>query len=142
MKKRNLWLLISLLLIVGLLAVACGGDEEAAEAPEPEAAEEPAEDAAEEPAEEPSEEPEPVEPMEDSSITIIIPEDPAGFNAYAADTGYSQMLMELVMMGLADLDAEGNIFPELAVELPTIENGGVEFDEEAWTMDVTWKLRD
>ena len=50
--------------------------------------------------------------------------------------------MELVMLGLTDIDAEGNVFPELAAELPTIENGGVVFDEEAWTMDVTWKLRD
>ena len=25
---------------------------------------------------------------------------------------------------------------------PPVENGGVVFDEEAWTMDVTWKLRD
>ena len=50
--------------------------------------------------------------------------------------------MELVMLGLTDIDAEGNVFPELAAELPTIENGGVVFDEDAWTMDVTWKLRD
>ncbi|HSG15388.1 MAG TPA: peptide ABC transporter substrate-binding protein [Anaerolineae bacterium] len=139
MKKQEFWLLISLLVVISLLAVACGsGDDEATDASEPadvsqeEATEAPAEEAAEEPA----------EVMEESSITIIIPEDPAGFNAYAADTGYSQMLMELVMMGLTDLDAEGNIFPELAAELPTIENGGVVFDEENWTMDVTWKLRD
>jgi peptide/nickel transport system substrate-binding protein len=46
------------------------------------------------------------------------------------------------MLGLTDIDAEGNVFPELAAELPTIENGGVVFDEDAWTMDVTWKLRD
>ena len=32
--------------------------------------------------------------------------------------------------------------PELAAEIPTIENGGVEFDEETWSMKVTWKLRD
>ena len=50
--------------------------------------------------------------------------------------------MEMVMLGLTDIDPEGNVFPELAAELPTIENGGVVFDEDAWTMDVTWKLRD
>ena len=134
MKKKKFWLLISLLVIVGLLAVACsGGDEEVTDAPEP------ADVSQEEPAEEPAEE---AEVMEETSITIIIPEDPAAFSAYVADTGYSQMLMEMVMLGLTDLDPEGNVFTELAADLPTIENGGVEFDEDAWTMDVTWTMRD
>ena len=134
MKKKKFWLLITLLVIVGLLAVACsGGDEEVTDAPEP------ADVSQEEPAEEPAEE---AEVMEETSITIIIPEDPAAFSAYVADTGYSQMLMEMVMLGLTDLDPEGNVFTELAADLPTIENGGVEFDEDAWTMDVTWTMRD
>jgi len=50
--------------------------------------------------------------------------------------------MELVLLGLTDLDPEGNLFPELAAEVPTVDNGGVVMDEEAWTMDVTWTLRD
>jgi len=164
MKKQKLWILISLIVMLGLLLSACGGDEEPADTPEPadvsqeEAADEPAEEAADEPAEEVADEPaeevadEPAEEVvdepaesesgEESSIVIIIPEDPAAFSAYVADTGYSQMLMELVLLGLTDLDAEGNIFTELAAELPTIENGGVAFDEDAWTMEVTWTLRD
>lgn len=111
MKKPKFWLLMSMLVILGLLLSACGGDED-------------------------------TEVMEETSVTIIIPEDPAAFSAYVADTGYSQMLMELVLIGLTDLDPDGNIFTELAAELPTIENGGVAFNEEKWTMDVTWKLRD
>ncbi|MFQ5434408.1 MAG: peptide ABC transporter substrate-binding protein, partial [Anaerolineae bacterium] len=79
---------------------------------------------------------------EETSIVIAIPEDPPGFNSYVGGGDYRRLLMELVMLGLTDIDADGNIFPELAAELPTIENGGVDFDEEAWTMDVTWKLRD
>jgi hypothetical protein len=62
---------------------------------------------------EPTDEPEPV--AEETSISILIPEDPAAFSSYVADTGYSQMLMELVMLGVTDIDAEGNIFPELAL---------------------------
>lgn len=77
----------------------------------------------------------------DSQIIIVIAEDPPSFNATLTDTGYDALVMELVMLGLADIDPNGNIFPELAAELPTIENGGVVVDDENGTMDVTWKLR-
>lgn len=77
----------------------------------------------------------------DNSIVIVIAEDPPSFNPAIADSGYDYLVMELVMLGLADMDPEGNIFPELAAELPTVENGGVVIDEEAWTMAATWKLR-
>lgn len=77
----------------------------------------------------------------ESQIVIVIPEDPPSFNASLSDTGYDALVMELVMLGLADLDPEGNVFPELASELPTVENGGVIADEENGTMDVTWNLR-
>jgi peptide/nickel transport system substrate-binding protein len=77
-----------------------------------------------------------------SSITILIPEDPAGFNGLVTDTGYEQLLGELLMLSVAEIDPEGNIYPELAVDIPTLENGGVEFNEDEWTMNVTWKIRD
>ncbi len=75
------------------------------------------------------------------AITIVISEDPPSFNPMVADTGYDALVMELVMLGLTDVDPEGNVFPELAAELPTVENGGVAIDEEAGTMSVTWNLR-
>ncbi|MBC8335184.1 MAG: peptide ABC transporter substrate-binding protein [Anaerolineales bacterium] len=113
--------LIALMLIIGV--VSCG--------PKP-AAEEPAagEPAAEEPA------------AEITSITILIPDNPVAFNGINTDTGYEQALGELVMLSLAETDPNGNKYPELAAEIPTIENGGVVFDEEAWSMTVTWKLRE
>ncbi len=80
-------------------------------------------------------------PSEQKNITIIIPEDPPSFNPVITDTGYDSLVMELVMLGLSDIDAEGNVFPELAAELPTIENGGVVADEDAGAMSVTWKMR-
>lgn len=118
--------LIALMLIIGV--VSCG--------PKP-AAEEPAagEPAAGEPAaEEPA--------AEITSITILIPDNPVAFNGINTDTGYEQALGELVMLSLAETDPNGNKYPELAAEIPTIENGGVVFDEEAWSMTVTWKLRE
>ena len=58
-----------------------------------------------------------------------------------SDTGYDALVMELVLLGLTDLDANGNIITELAASLPTLDNGDVVMDEENWTMDVTWRLR-
>ena len=94
-----------------------------------------------EPTEEPSE---PAAPAieEETRIIIVIPEDPPGFNALVTDTGYDQLVAELVMLGLVEIDPYGEFYPELAVEIPTIENGGVVLNEDAWTMDVTWKLRE
>jgi len=75
-------------------------------------------------------------------VTILIGEDPLNFNAAIGDTGYDSLVMHMVMMGLTDIDPEGNILPRLAAELPTVENGGAVVDKEAGTMDVTWRLRD
>ncbi len=79
-------------------------------------------------------------PAEKSAI-ILIAEDPPSFNAMISDTGYDALVMELVMLGMTDIDPAGNIFTELAAELPTTENGGVVSDEETGTMQVTWKMR-
>ena len=45
------------------------------------------------------------------------------------------------MLALADVDEQGNAYPQIATELPTVDNGGVVIDEENGIMDVTWKLR-
>jgi peptide/nickel transport system substrate-binding protein len=76
-----------------------------------------------------------------SQITIVIAEDPPSFNATIGQTGFDALVMELVMLALADVDENGNAYPEIAAELPTVENGEVVVDEENGTMDVTWKLR-
>jgi peptide/nickel transport system substrate-binding protein len=77
----------------------------------------------------------------EKSIVIVIAEDPPSFNPIITDAGYDSLVMELVLLGLSDIDSDGNVFPELAAELPTVENSGVVLDEEAGTMTVTWKMR-
>ncbi|MFT3895126.1 MAG: peptide ABC transporter substrate-binding protein [Anaerolineales bacterium] len=74
-------------------------------------------------------------------IVVVIPEDPPSFNPAITDAGYDSLVMELVMLGLADVDPNGKPFPELASELPSTDNGDVVMDEANGTMDVTWKLR-
>ena len=78
---------------------------------------------------------------EKTAITIVIPEDPPSFNPSVGDTGYDALVLNLVMLGLTGIDPDGNIYPELAAELPTTENGSVVVDDAAGTMSVTWKLR-
>jgi len=100
------------------------------------------------PAEEPGvEEPAPEEPAADepaakTSITILIPDNPAEFHGYGAGTGFEEAISEMVMLSVAEVDDLGNYFPELATEIPTVENGGVVMDEETWETTVTWHLRD
>ncbi len=76
-----------------------------------------------------------------SSITIIIPEDPPSFNAIISDTGYDALVMHMTLLGMTGVDPDGNVYPILATELPSLDNGGVVMDEQSGTMDVTWKIR-
>ena len=76
----------------------------------------------------------------ESTITILIAEDPPSFNAMISDTGYDSLVMELVMLGMTDVDPQGKVFPELAAELHDKINisaaavnllPGVDFPEES-----------
>ena len=77
----------------------------------------------------------------EKSVTIVIAEDPPSFNPMVADTGYDALVMELVLLGMTDIDPNGNIFAELATELPTLDNGNVTVDDATGSMSVTWKMR-
>jgi peptide/nickel transport system substrate-binding protein len=79
-------------------------------------------------------------PLPGTLMTVIIPlpTDPAGFNAYLSDTGYEELLGELVYEGLAEMAPDGSFYARLAQELPTLQNGGISPDG----LTVTWKLRD
>src|SRR5512141_2480035 len=123
-KSRSLFFL-TLTVILSLILSACGGKtQQATQAPDANVTTEPA--ATEAP---------------NKKITIVIAEDPPSFNPIVADTGYDALVMELVMLGMTDIDPNGKVFAELAAELPTLDNGGVVVDESAGTMSVTWKMR-
>jgi len=122
--KRSL-LFLSLTVILSLLFAACGGSQPSETSNSNNTGEQPA-----------------AATNSSKSITIVIPEDPPSFNPMVADTGYDALVLELVLLGLTDIDPYGIIFPELATELPTINNKGVVVDEDAGTMSVTWKMRE
>ena len=122
--KRRSWFFLTFTVILSLLFTACGGSAQTSPSDTENTGEQPAAAA-----------------NNNKNITIVIPEDPPSFNPMVADTGYDALVMELVLLGLTDIDPTGNIFPELASELPTMDNGSVVLDEDAGTMSVTWKMR-
>ena len=149
-RKTKTLALVFIFALLAITLVSCGGDdEEPTKAPtkaaEPTKATEPTKAGEPTKAPEPTEPPAPTEapePEEETTIVIVIPEDPPSFNGIVTDTGYEQMAMKLVLLGMAGIDADGEVYPVLAAELPTEENGGVVVDEDEWTMDATWTLRD
>ncbi len=140
---KRLTLVVITLILLASLILGCGGPQETLEAPAEEpTAEEPAaeEPAAEEPA---AEEPAAEEPVDEkTSITILIPDNPAEFHGYGAGTGFEEVISEMVMLSVSEIDDQGNFYPELATEIPTVENGGVVMDEETRETTVTWHLRE
>jgi peptide/nickel transport system substrate-binding protein len=83
----------------------------------------------------------PAKPTQPTSITIVIPDEPPSFNAVISDTGYDGLVMHMVLLGMTGIDPQGNIYPVLAEELPTTDNGEVVVNAQKSTMDVTWKMR-
>jgi peptide/nickel transport system substrate-binding protein len=75
--------------------------------------------------------------VEDDALIVSIPTDPPSFNAYLNDTGYEALVGELVYGALAEIGPDGNYYPELAIDLPTLANGGLSEDG----LTVTWRLR-
>ena len=132
-RYKILTILVTILFVAAILA-GCAPQETLDTPPD--------QPAADEPADEPSDQPADDAMIVESSIVILVPDNPVAFNGLNTDTGYEQAMGELIMLSLTDTDAEGNVFPEAAVEVPTIENGGVVFDEDSWSMTVTWKIRD
>ncbi len=54
--------------------------------------------------------------VEGASISIAIPVDPPNFNG-ALGGDYPKMIMEMTMLGLADIDPFGNVFGSLSSEV-------------------------
>jgi peptide/nickel transport system substrate-binding protein len=71
------------------------------------------------------------------TVVFIIPEEPANLNQFLADAAIVRQVADAVVEGLVDVNADGDYFPELAAELPTLENGGISEDY----LTITWKLK-
>lgn len=139
MKVRILW---TVLIIVGLILASC--QSAPSEIDMEEVATEPVlsevEDVTEE---EEVEEPEvevPVIPLPENPKRVVIGmnQEPDNITPYFTTMASAFSITQLTMLGLAEWDGEGNMVPDLAVEIPTAENGGISEDG----LTITWQLKE
>lgn len=74
----------------------------------------------------------------DGQLNLILWQAPSTMNPYLSGGTKEVIAGSLTLEPLAGYDAEGNIYPRLVTEIPTLENGGIAED----MTSVTWTLRD
>ena len=114
-------------ILTGALMVSCGGD------PPPTATDLPTNTPT------PTSAPAPTEAApEEKVLTIRYWQAPSLPSPYLAGGYKDQDAAAVTLEPLANYDPEGELTPRLAVEIPTVENGGVAED----SMSITWELRE
>lgn len=73
----------------------------------------------------------------DGTVNILFWQAPSILNPYLSGGEKDTAAASLILEPLAGYDQNGKIVPRLAVEIPTLENGGVSKDLKS----ITWKLR-
>lgn len=74
----------------------------------------------------------------DGNVNVIYYQAPSILNPYLSSGTKDVESASLVLEPLAGFDQDGNLFPRLAAEIPTVENGGVSAD----LTQITWKLKE
>ena len=72
------------------------------------------------------------------TLTIGLFQEPDNLNPYTAVQTASRLVRSIALEGLLAADAEGNYIPELAAEVPTVENGGISEDG----LTITYQLKE
>lgn len=114
--KRNLFALLSLLVLASLVLAACGGGGQEVEGFPGAIA----------------------FPEGGKSATGAWSQEPDNIVPYFTQMSYAIWITQLTLVGLAEWDDQGNFVPELAAEVPTADNGGVSADG----LTITWKLKE
>ncbi|MDQ0456170.1 peptide ABC transporter substrate-binding protein [Rhizobium paknamense] len=73
----------------------------------------------------------------DGDLKILFWQAVSTMNIYLSGGTKEQYASAMVLEPLAGFDEKGNIFPRLAVDVPTVENGGVSAD----LTTITWKIK-
>ncbi len=116
MLRKCSWIVLSALIVAGMALSGCGPKPAApAEATQPPAA---AATAA----------PEPTKPPEPKQVTLSLTSNPESMNPLYASTWYTEVVFDMILLPLWNIDDQGQYHPELAEELPTVENGGISAD--------------
>ncbi len=72
----------------------------------------------------------------DGEVKLTFPQAVSTLNPYLSGGTKDIYAASMIIEPLAGYDAEGNLFPRLVTEIPTLENGGISEDQTS----ITWKL--
>lgn len=134
--KQKFYVLLSLLVLASMVLAACGTPATDAPATEPAATE--AVVATEEVVMGPVGT-EPIAfPDGGKSVTGAFDQEPDAIVPYFTQMSFAIWVTQLTLVGLGEWDDTGAFVPELAVEIPTADNGGVSADG----LTITWKLKE
>ncbi|MCJ7432330.1 MAG: peptide ABC transporter substrate-binding protein [Anaerolineales bacterium] len=127
--KRNLYLLLSLLVLASMTLAACGTP--ATEAPQAPAV-----------TEAPAVATEPPAPTFSGTATITFVQEPDNLNPMYTSMSFSYYLRPFYLKPSWDFDENGKPVPVLTTEIPSAENGGLSADGKTVTIklrdDITW----
>ncbi|MBB4006825.1 peptide ABC transporter [Allorhizobium taibaishanense] len=73
----------------------------------------------------------------DGDLKILFWQAVSTMNIYLSGGTKEQYASAMVLEPLAGFDPQGNVFPRLVVDIPTVENGGVSAD----LTTITWKIK-
>lgn len=73
----------------------------------------------------------------DGNVNVLYWQAPSILNPYLSSGTKDVETASLILEGLAGFDEKGEVFPRLAVEIPTVANGGITED----LTQITWKLQ-
>jgi peptide/nickel transport system substrate-binding protein len=141
--KKRFWLALSLFVISTMVLAACGpGATTVAPQPTsapattaPQATEPPATQAA---TTAPTEAPTEAAAAFEGTATITYVQEPNNLNPFYTTQWFSGITRDFYLKGLWSFDQQSNPVPEIAAEIPSLENGGVSEDGKT----ITIKLRD
>src|SRR5262245_38905474 len=80
-------------------------------------------------------------PTRGGTATIAIWQEPANLAPYYQNQTVQSVVLNLIVEGLLQTQANGEYAPLLAQDVPTVSNGGVKLSADGKSMDVTYKLK-
>ncbi len=75
------------------------------------------------------------------TLTFALWQEPETLNPYYGTQTVSGLVSEIAVEGLLSVDTDGNYIPQLAAQVPSLQNGQVKLSSDGKKMDVTYTLK-